>query len=92
MANQLVQTDTDTDRHQTSEWRLIPMHSFPVLVTPPSLRVNLHLPSAVEIEMRGGFELVWGTRATTINGDIHNSLLEESLREYEEIWRSLAQK
>jgi hypothetical protein len=43
-----------------------------------------------EVDVVGGFELVWHSRITRIDDELHDTLLENGMREYEDIWRSLA--
>ncbi len=84
----LDQTDTDTGRRETAEWKLVPLHAPVVSVMPPSAEGRLR--SSQDVDRVGGFELVWHSRIATIDDELHNSLLDHGMREYEDIWRSLA--
>jgi len=92
MSYRLDQTDFDSVSRQASNLNLVPMHTFPVLVEPPSQDSSLHYPIVAETDLVGGYILSWGTRFVTIAEELHDSLLEQSLREYDELWRRLAQK
>ena len=82
------QTDTDSSRRQTANWKLVPLHAPPMSVTPPSMEARLRFSQYPD--MVGSFQLVWHSRTTRIDDELHNSLLENGMREYEDIWRSLA--
>lgn len=88
MMYRLDQTDTDSSRPQTDDWKLVPLHAPVMTVTPPSMEGRLRFPQ--ELDAVGGFQLVWHSRATRIDDELHNSLLENGMREYEDVWRSLA--
>ena len=71
-------TDNDSVKKQSSVYTLTPQNSYPDEVAPPD--INFALYNTCEI------------RTKSISDELHEELLKESLHEFNEIWRSLAQK
>lgn len=83
-----VETETATSRFQASEWDLAPLHTRPVIVTPPS--------NEQELESFRGADLNTSEPVphsdSVIDEELHNDLLERGMREHADIWRSLAKR
>lgn len=87
----LPQTETTNMKvWQESVWRIRPLNVPVLSLAPPPTRTDLE---AHEFEgVGGGFELIRPLRKGTIDTATHQTLLKQSLREYEEIWRTLAER
>jgi len=73
-------------------WRLRTPLNFPTLVLDaPEIFNNLRSVEPQEVAP-GDFVFIWATHERNIDTLTHQSLLEESLREYSKIWRTLAKK
>jgi len=92
MANRWDMTDRDTDAHEVMAWKVAAFHMPLVMVSPPSIRENLHAMTEEWFDQMGGFDFVGARRARPISQDLHDQLLEQSLEEYGDLWRSLAQR
>ena len=92
MTTYFDKTDSDSDRQQSSQWRLVPSYLTPVAVAPPSNDTNLFCLPYDRIETWQRPVLTWGTPAVEIRPEVHQTLLDQSLQEYGEIWRSLARR
>jgi len=90
MVNQWICTDNDNSLIIKKVWKLTPCYTFPAVVSPPPMGVNLSV--LMEEFQPGGFSLTAPARVRTINQELHNQLLEQSLREHEDLWRRLAQE
>jgi hypothetical protein len=88
------QTETTSTRVLLeSGWTILPHQGVAVLhVAPPEPAVNLISVNPQEIKGIGTFELVNPSDRRAIDPRLHQVLLDESLREYERIWRVLAEK
>jgi hypothetical protein len=77
---------------ERQEWRLRSPLNFPVLVVDaPEVFTGLRSREPQEA-VPGDFVFVGSTREGNIDTLTHQSLLEESVREYSDIWRTLAEK
>jgi hypothetical protein len=77
---------------EDQQWEVKAPLGIPVIaVETPALFADLR---SVELEeaMPSDFTLVWSRHERNIDTVAHQSLLEESLREYGDIWRKLAEK
>lgn len=88
--NRVNQTETDNSQFKVTEWQLYPVHATPVSVAPPSDEKRLSLE--LDIDFPSNFELVWRSRRTGIDEQLHTNLLEKGMREYADIWRRLAER
>ena len=89
----MLQTETASMKAwQESGWT-IKTFNIPVLVTaPPAARVELEALDSQDVVSIGGFELIYPSRGRVIDTLTHQTLLEQSLREHEGIWRTLAER
>lgn len=71
-----------TKQWQDSRWKLTPFH-VPILVTGPAA-------APIDIQWVGPGNILPGRR--TIDQRTHLSLLDQSLHDYEDIWRDLADR
>lgn len=91
MENRCDLTDIDTDTsHQYL--KITPTYYYNVNVAPPTNLSNLIPTSTDEIIQYREINLVKSGRITTISEGLHERLLEQSIEEYGDIWRSLAEK
>jgi hypothetical protein len=88
----VLQTESaDTKTFEELEWHIIPLN-IPVL-TVESPDVSLELTEIEEKEvLPGDINFVPRTTQRIIGMMTHQALLEESLVEHKEIWRTLAEK
>ena len=75
---------SDSDRFLDSEWKFTTVYS-PVCVAPPRIQVNIFIPLDDEY-----FRIMHPI--SRISDELHDRLLNQSLQEYGDIWRSLAEK
>ena len=87
----IVTESTYTDILEKQGWSIKPLN-FVTLVAPPADMTSLKNVRTQEGIAPGGFELVQTGRTQIIDRLTHESLLEESLAEYKDIWRTLAEK
>ncbi len=87
----LVTESTYTDILEKQGWSIKPLN-FVTLVDPPAIMASLKSVRTQEGITPGGFELVQTGRTRIIDRLTHESLLDESLAEYKDIWRTLAEK
>lgn len=80
-----------TDVFEKQGWSIKPSN-FVAVVDPPAMMTTLKSFRTPEGIMPGDFELVQTGRTRIIDRLTHESLLEESLAEYKNIWRTLAEK
>ncbi|HEY44263.1 MAG TPA: hypothetical protein G4O11_09810 [Anaerolineae bacterium] len=92
MSYRLDLTDKDTNSLESLFIKVTPLYSPLLVVPPPENQRGLFPFVSDELSQVGGFDLVLGGRVTTINQELHEMLLEQSLEEYKDIWMSLAQK
>lgn len=78
------------DMFEKQGWSIKPLN-FVVVVDPPAVMPSLKSWTQEGI-MPGDFELVQTGKRQIIDRLTHESLLEESLVEYKDIWRTLAKK
>jgi len=89
----LPQTESTNMRAwQKSGWRLTPLNIPVLLVSPPIARTDFRNAEIDDLAPVGGFEITPASNRRTIDPLTHQSLLEQSLREYKEIWTILAQR
>ena len=88
--NQWDMTDTDSSVGLESVWKVTPLHMLPIGVSPPSTRTNLRVLLPEEHQGMGGFNLSWPSGVRPIDAHLHELLLEQSIIEYGDLWRSLA--
>ncbi len=79
-----------TDVFEKQGWSIKPLN-FVAVVDPPAVMPSLKSWTQEGI-MPGDFELVQTGKTQIIDRLTHGSLLEESLAEYKDIWRTLAEK
>lgn len=90
MSQTLTET-SDSNFWEAQEWKLMPFH-FPVAVVDiPDACVDLRNSEAKESAL-GGYIFVWSRRKRNIDALTHQTLLEVSIREFSDIWRTLAEK
>ena len=87
----VVTESTYTDMLGKQGWSIKPLN-FVTLVDPPAVMTSLKSVRTQEGITPGGFELVQTGKTRIIDRLTHESLLEESLAEYKDIWRILAEK
>lgn len=89
----IPQTESsDTEVWELQGWRLGTPLNLPILVVDaPEVFTNLRSAEPQE-GVPGDFVFICGTHERNIDTVTHQNLLEESLREYSEIWRTLAEK
>jgi|Deesub1362A_J573_1020465.scaffolds.fasta_scaffold18070_3 hypothetical protein len=85
-------TQSDADSLQIAGWNLVALNVTLVAVPPPSARIDFEAPTEDDYTHLGGMKIIETKRARRIDQDTHNALLDESLREYGDIWRRLAQR
>lgn len=76
---------------QEQKWKLTPLHVPVLAVDIPESFIEIR-DAELQEEMPGDFALIWLSRKRSMDRFTHQTLLEESLREYSEIWRTLAEK
>lgn len=72
-------------------WRVRPLN-VTIEVEPPAILLDLKTVETWEKIPPGGFDLAQPSGTRNIDDWTHNRLLEESLSEYKDIWRTLAEK
>lgn len=87
----VVTESTYTDMLEKQGWSIKPLN-FITLVDPPAVMTSLKSVRTQEGITPGSFELVQTGKTQIIDRLTHESLLEESLAEYKDIWRTLAEK
>ncbi len=75
-----------------SGWTITPLNVTVLQVTSPETVVNLSPETPEEIRGIGTFELVSPSARLALEPHLHQALLGKSLREYERIWRVLAER
>lgn len=85
-------TDNDAGALQAPFINVMPLYSPPVIVAPPQDERNLSVIITEDPVQIGSFRFVSGGRVTAINQEFHEALLSQSLEEYGDIWRNLAQR
>ena len=92
MDYELNYTQTDNTSFQHQSWMLSPFDTAQVVVEPPAKLEGVDSFVVENFSNLGGFQFVERAEAARISDEKHTQLLEESLREYREIWRRLAQR
>ena len=87
----VVTESTYTDILEKQGWSIKPLN-FVTLVDPPAAMTSLKSIRTQEGITPGDFEWVQTGRTQIIDRLTHESLLEESLAGYKDIWRTLAGK
>ena len=87
----VVTESTYTNILEKQGWSIKPLN-FITLVDPPAVMTSLKSGRTQEGITPGGFELVQTGKTHIIDRLTHESLLEEILAEYKDIWRTLAEK
>lgn len=84
-------TDSDSDENLTENIKVTSTYGQLLLIEPPD--VEKGYSNAPEEDLVG-YELFGQqqSRVKTIDPEVHESLLSQSLEDHEEIWRSLARK
>ena len=77
---------------QELERKITPLNIPVSAVAPPPTRVDLAPFELQELGLLGSFEFIQPSRRRTRDVGTHQALLEESLREYRDIWRTLAER
>lgn len=77
---------------QESGWTIKPLNIPVMAILPPAANINLVDVEPQDLVSTGGFELVHSLHIHTIDTLTHQTLLEQSLRQYEDIWRTLAER
>ena len=72
-------------------WSIKPLN-FVTLVEPPAILLDLRSVETQEEILPGGFDLTQPGGTRSIERWAHKALLEESLSEYKDIWRTLAER
>lgn len=88
-----VETETsNTQDWQESGWKVWPYNYPTLVIDPPAPYVNLESWEPPSDLPQGGFELLPPSRLRTIDVLTHSTLLEQSMRDYGEIWKTLAKR
>jgi len=82
---------THIDILEKQGWSIKPLN-FVTLVDPPAVMTSLKSVKTQEGIIPGDFGLIQTSNRQIIDRLTHESLLEESLAEYKDIWRTLAEK
>ena len=84
-----VKTDNDSDTQAFHN--ITTLNATRVDIAPPR-EFTGYQPLSYDVSSVGGYRLETTGRPTVIRQEVHEALLERSLEEYEDLWRSLAQK
>jgi len=87
----VVTESTYTDMLEKQGWSIKPLN-FVTLVDPPAVMTSLKGVRTQEGIMPGDFELVQTGRKQIVDRLTHESLLEDSLVKYQNIWKTLAER
>ena len=87
----LVTESTYTDILEKQGWSIKPLN-FVTLVEPPAILLNLRSVETQEEILPGDFDLTQPGGTRSIDRWAHKALLDESLSEYKDIWRTLAER
>ncbi len=87
----VVTESTYTDVFEKQGWSIKPLN-FVTLVEPPAILLDLRSVETQEEILPGGFDLTQPGGTRSIDRWTHKALLEESLSEYKDIWRTLAER
>jgi len=89
----MPQTETsDMKVWEHQRWTLGTPLNIPVFsIEVPEVFIDLRSAEPAEA-VPGGFAFVWPRRERNIDSVTHESLLQKSLREYRDIWRTLAER
>lgn len=83
---------TGTSVLRESGWEMVPLHVTVFQVAPPEPQANIISVITEEPKGIGAFQLVTPAARRAIEPHLHQALLDESLREYEQVWRVLAER
>jgi hypothetical protein len=84
-----VKTDNDSDTQAFQN--ITTLNATRVDAAPPRESTD-YQPLSYDVSGVGGYRLETTSRPKAIRQEVHDALLEQSLEEYEDLWRSLAQK
>ena len=85
-------TNASTRDLQNSALKLVPL-SVPLLdVAPPPIQSGFQWVDVQDYATFGGFLIAQPPLTRTLDETTHEELLQESLRDYEDIWRELAER
>lgn len=85
-------TANDTDRVEEL-FNVLKTENYVVDMAPPREQESMQYhPQTYENVDLGGYSLVSEPRSRKIDQEVHEALLDQSLEEFADIWRSLAQK
>jgi hypothetical protein len=87
----LISIDSDKSVWEERAWKIATPSVISPLVEAPSVKINLKSSEPIGT-LTGGFSFILETKRKYIDEFAHQSLLEKSMREYEGIWRKLAEK
>jgi len=89
----LTQTEsTNMEFFTQQQWNLKMPLNFPVLDIEAPEGIKNIKSSEIQDILPGTLRIVWQIREHTIDTLTHKALLDESLLEYSDIWRTLAKK
>lgn len=72
-------------------WEVTP-YNIAVVINPPETQVNLKVFLDDQKERSGGYTLIWPNETRHIDEITHHALLEKSISEHNNIWKTLAEK
>lgn len=84
--------ETATDTWQRQEWRVMPFNVPNLLVDPPAAMFQVVTRQSEFEEPVGTYRILLPFYRRAVDPHTHGVLLEESLRDYGDIWRTLAQR
>ena len=88
----LLTINSSTEDWQDSQWQIVPFFVTLSQVAPPAFPSDIVWAEPLEFVLPGTVRFSQPPLTRTIDEATHQSLLEQSLREYEDIWRDLADR
>ena len=85
-------TNASTRDWQNSAWRLVPLNVPLLDVAPPPIQSGFQWVDVQDYAALGGVLTAQPPLTRTLDETTHEDLLQESLRDYEDIWRDLAER
>lgn len=77
---------------QETGWKIRPLNVPVLIIPPPAAYTDLHSGEPQDLIPIGAFELISPPRRRAIDTLTHRALLERSLRDYGDIWTTLAER
>ncbi len=90
----------ETTRTETSSmsswqqvgWKITPLNTVDHIVSAPAIFTDLKPCEAPDLLIMGNIEIAAPSQVYTIDRLTHENLLDQSFREYDDIWRTLAKE